>query len=435
MIITKRLMGKAIATWLGPTGDAARRTFTELRQRVTKAPKRLELYFDITDAWSYLTAQATSRLLEAYPVDFAFHTITPPASDVAPQVAMREKHAVRDAQQLADYWDLEFPGKKEADSGSVRDVGTVLIRDRPAKDQLRCALELGNALWSHDKKTLAKLLGTWGTESHNSVPPILNSNYADLRKAGHYNGAMLSYGGQWYWGVDRLAYLEAELARDLGCDVAHVVSPRPESDRGPKPLAEKPGPLSCELWFSFRSPYSYLALEQIEAILAPYDIPLVLRPILPMVTRGMQMPSVKRMYIVRDSKREADRLDIPFGELCDPLGTGVENCVAIAHWANERGKLLAFAKSAMRGIWAEARDVAEYVDLRFIVERAELPWAEAREALGNPAALKWASANATDLAVFGLWGVPSLKVGDLVVWGQDRLPLLADRLRRHQISA
>ena len=435
MIITKRLMGKAIATWLGPTGDAARRAVTELRQRVTKAPKRLELYFDITDAWSYLAAQVASRLIDAYPVEFEFHVVTPPASDVDPAPGLRQKHAVRDAQQLVEYWDLDFPGKKEADAGSVREVGTVLIRNRPAKDQLRAALELGHALWTNDKKGLAKLLGAWGTESHGAVLPALNSNYLELRKAGHYMGAMLSYGGEWYWGVDRLAYLEAELARDLGSDVAHVVSPRPESDRGHKPISEKPGPLQCDLWFSFRSPYSYLGLEQIEAILAPYQIPLVLRPILPMVTRGMPLPSVKRMYIVRDAKREADRLGIPFGELCDPLGTGVDNCIALAHWAHERGKLLPFAKSAMRGIWAEARDVSEYVDLRYIVERAELPWAEAREALANPAAIKWATANATDLAVYGLWGVPSLRVGELVVWGQDRLPLLADRLRRSQLLA
>ncbi len=290
-------------------------------------------------------------------------------------------------------------------------------------------------MWVNDKKQLAKLLGTWGTESHGAVLPALNSTYLELRKAGHYNSAMLQYGGEWYWGVDRLSYLEAQLARDLGCDVAHVLSPRPESDRGPKPLSEKPGELQCELWFSFRSPYSYLALEQIEAILAPYGIPLVLRPILPMVTRGLPVPTVKQMYIVRDTKREADRLGIPFGEICDPLGNGVDNCLALAHWANQRGKLLPFAKSAMRGIWAEARDVTEYVDLRDIVERADLPWEEAREALGNPASLKWAQANATDLAVFGLWGVPSLRVGDLVVWGQDRLPLLADRLRRNQLNA
>lgn len=435
MIIAKRLKGKAIATWLGPTGDAARRAVQRVKQRIANAPPRLELYFEIADPWSYLTAQAVSRLVAAYPVDLALHVVTPPASDVDPAPAMRVNHAVRDAQHLAAYWDVDFAGKREADSGMVRDIGTALVRERPAAEQLRAALELTGAMWAGDRKQLAALLGAWGTEAHGSVAPILNTAYAELRKAGHYQGAMISYGGAWYWGLDRLPFLEEALAQDLGRSVAGVVSPRPEAARGPRKLSDKP--LTCELWFSFRSPYSYLALEQIEAVLAPHQVPLVLRPIAPMVARGLAVPQVKRLYIVRDAKRCADRLGIPFGELCDPLGAGVDNCLAIAHWALRRGPAdaLAFARSAMRGIWAEARDVSAYVDLRAVVERAGLPWDEARAALDDPEAAKAAQANAADLAVIGLWGVPSLRVGDFVAWGQDRLPLLADRLRRHALAA
>jgi 2-hydroxychromene-2-carboxylate isomerase len=284
-------------------------------------------------------------------------------------------------------------------------------------------------MWAGDKKQLAQLLGKWGTESSMRVPPILNANYEALRKAGHYQGGMLAYGGEWYWGVDRLRYLEEALAKDTGKPVANVVAPRGET--GPLALSDKP--LTCEMWFSFRSPYSYLALEQIESVLG--RVPLQLRPVLPMVQRGAQLPGVKRMYIVRDAKREADRLGIAFGEICDPLGSGVDNCIAVAHWAHQRGELLAFAKSAMRGIWAEARDMAEYVDLRHVVERAGLPWTEAKAALGNgEAATKWATGNAADLAVIGLWGVPSFRCGDFVAWGQDRVPLLAERLRRHALA-
>jgi 2-hydroxychromene-2-carboxylate isomerase len=432
MIIAKRLKGKAIATWLGPTGDAARRALTRARQRITNAPSRLDFYFDIADPMSYLTAQAVARLIETYHVELAFHVITPPASDVDPAPVFRTKHAVRDAELIAQYWNVEFPAHKEADGGMVRDVGTALIRARPGVEQLRAALELGAALWTTDKKKLGTLLLKLGNESSGQVLPILNSNYAELRKAGHYQGAMLHYGGTWYWGIDRLPYLEAALAADLGTTAAPVVAPRPEAERGPLKLSDKP--LTCELWFSFRSPYSYLALERIEAILAPYGVPLELKPIMPMVMRGQALPSVKRMYIVHDVKREADRLGIPFGELCDPLGKGIDHCLAIAHWAAARGQLMAFARSAMRGIWAEALDVAEYVDLRHIVERAGLPWDEARAAIGDPQAMKTAQAHATELAVFSLWGVPSLRCGELVAWGQDRLPLLADRLRRHALA-
>ncbi len=103
MIIAKRLKGKAIATWLGPTGDAARRALTRARQRITNAPRRLDFYFDIADPMSYLTAQAVARLVAAYPVELAVHVITPPASDVDPAPDLRPRHAVRDARLVAEY--------------------------------------------------------------------------------------------------------------------------------------------------------------------------------------------------------------------------------------------------------------------------------------------------------------------------------------------
>ena len=447
MIIAKRLKGKAIATWLGPTGDAARRALARARERIGQAPPdRLEFYFDIADPMSYLTAQAVARLVEAYPVDLGFHVITPPASDVDPAPILRARHAVRDAQHVAAYWNVEFPARKEADPGMLRDVGTALIRERPGKDQLAAAIELCEALWTWDKKKLATLLLKYGTESSNSIAPILNSNYAELRKAGHYQGAMLCYGGTWYWGVDRMPFLEAQLAKDFP-PAPPVIEMRPEAERGALALwdevasagsgpAAGPGAkaLTCELWFSFRSPYSYLALEQIEAILSPYGVPLVLKPIAPMVARNLPVPQVKRMYIVRDAKRCADRLGIPFGELCDPLGKGIDHCLAIAHWAASRGQLMAFARSALRGIWAEALDVSAYVDLRHIVERAGLPWTEVSAALNDPEAAKAAQVYTNELAVYHLWGVPSLRCGDFIAWGQDRLPLLADRLRRHALA-
>ena len=429
MIIAKRLKGKAISAWLGGPGDAVRRAVADVRGRIAQAPRRLELYLDIVDPWSYLTAQAVARLLEAYPVDLEVHIVTPPASDVDPAPVLRAKHALKDAQELAAYWDLEFPGRKEADGGMVRDIGSTMIKTRPAREQLAAFLETTGALWANDRKKLVELLGRLGTEAHGSVLPILNTAYGELRKAGHYQGAMIQYGGEWYWSIDRLPYLEAALARDTGADVAGVVTPRPDSDRQPEKLSDKP--LQLEMWFSFRSPYSYLALEQIEDIVAPHRIPLALKQVAPMVARGLPVPSIKRMYIVRDAKREADRLGIPFGEICDPLGKGVDHCLAVAHFAQAQGKAVEFARSALRGIWSEARDMAEYVDLRYVTERAGLSWDEARAALGDTAAAKTAADNAAELDAAGMWGVPSFRVGSFITWGQDRLPILADRLRRH----
>ena len=432
MIIAKRLKGKAIATWLGPTGEAARRALTRARQRISQAPSRLEFYYDIADPMSYLTAQAVARLTAAYPVELGFHLVTPPASDVDPAPQLRTRHAVRDAEQVAEYWNLEFPAHKEADPGMVREVGTAMIRARSGAEQLQAAIELGGAMWSWDRKRLGALLLSYGTESSGSILPITNANYAELRKAGHYQAAALRYQDTWYVGIDRLPYLEAVLAAERGTRAAPVLAVRPDAERGPLKLSDKP--LTCELWFSFRSPDSYLALEQIEQVLAPYGVPLQLKPIASPVARA-PMPTVQQLYAIRDAKRQADRIGVAFGELCDPAGKGVEHCLAIAHWVAGRGQAMAFARSAMRGIWAEALDAAEYVDLRQIVERAGLPWAEASAALGDPAAAKAALAYAAELAVFHLWDTPSIRCGDFIAWGTDRLPLLADRLRRHALAA
>ena len=102
-VILKR-RGKAIAAWLGPTGDAARRAF----HRVRGTSRTLDFYFDIGDPWSYLAAQAVERLVAAYPVELAVHVISPPASDVDPAPELRARHAVRDAQQLAEELSQRF---------------------------------------------------------------------------------------------------------------------------------------------------------------------------------------------------------------------------------------------------------------------------------------------------------------------------------------
>lgn len=441
MLVAKRIKGKAIAALLSPLGQKALAT-------LSRAPSEAALTyaFDLEDPWSYLGAQVLARLVEHYQVPCSLLPISRPALDVVPAGGLRDAYAVRDAQELAAYYDLEFPGKKTADPGLALRAASGLVRELPARDRLAAALELAKGVWSGDGKLIAATLGRTGAESTMSVPPRLAAGYAELRKRGHYQGGMLCYRGTWYGAVDRVDALERMLARDTERPVAGVVRVRPESERGPLRLAtDKNRPtLQLEVWFSFRSPYSYLALEQLEQALAGSSIPVVLRPIAPMVERGHTLIAAKRNYLLQDAKRQADRLGVPFGEVCDPLGKGIEACLAISHHllrhaaSAEEGyrALLAFARSAMRGIWSEARDVGQYVDLRAVCERAGLAWAEAARwvAAEREAGAKLAATNAADLTAIGLWGVPAFRVGDLWLWGQDRLPILTDRLRRHALA-
>ena len=183
---------------------------------------------------------------------------------------------------------------------------------------------------------------------------------------------MLAYGGEWYWGIDRLPYLEAALAtrlRQAGRARRHA-APR---DRSRSALALSEKPLTCEMWFSFRSPYSYIALEQIERCSRRTTCRSCCGPCCRWSRAACRCRTIKRMYIVRDAKREADRLGHPVRrDVRSARRRRRQLHRARALGRRNAARCCAFAKSAMRGIWAEARDMAEYVDLRYVVERAEL---------------------------------------------------------------
>src|ERR1700720_4619755 len=74
--------------------------------------------------------------------------------------------------------------------------------------------------------------------------------------------------------------------------------------------------LSVDLFFSFRSPYSYLALPKTLKLIADYDATVNLRPVYPLAVRvpgffKRASPQFAR-YVVLDSRRVAQRENIPF---------------------------------------------------------------------------------------------------------------------------
>ena len=74
--------------------------------------------------------------------------------------------------------------------------------------------------------------------------------------------------------------------------------------------------LSVDLYYSFRSPYSYLALPKTMKLVADHDAVVNLRPVYPLAVREPGFfkrtnPKFAR-YVVLDSWRVAQRENIPF---------------------------------------------------------------------------------------------------------------------------
>jgi 2-hydroxychromene-2-carboxylate isomerase len=238
---------------------------------------------------------------------------------------------------------------------------------------------------------------------------------------------MLYYGGEWYWGLDRLHHLERRL-QQLGAarpGVVDLMFP-PGDDWSAAPQGVQSA--SIDFFFSLRSPYSAIVAPRVFALGRNSGSRVRLRYVLPMVMRGLPVPRSKRAYIARDAAREAFVRAIPFGRMNDPVGRPTERGLALMPLAERLGRGEDYVTSFMHGIWAQGLDAGSDRGLKTIAERAGLPWEQAQEALKDEAWRAPAEANRLALLDLGLWGVPSFRVRDTAVWGQDRLWALQDAL-------
>jgi 2-hydroxychromene-2-carboxylate isomerase len=184
-----------------------------------------------------------------------------------------------------------------------------------------------------------------------------------------------------------------------------------------------------DFFFSFRSPYSYLAAPRAFALPERYDVDVAFRGVIPMAMRGQSVPREKGLHTLRDVKRESLRLGMPFGRLHDPIGPGAIRCLLVAQHAVDVQRERDFVLEASRGIWAEAADVATDAGLRPICERAGLDWDDCAAALDDADLRARVDADTWALGELGHWGVPLFVFDDELFWGQDRIEDLEIALR------
>ncbi|MCW2959005.1 MAG: hypothetical protein JWP18_1808 [Solirubrobacterales bacterium] len=188
-------------------------------------------------------------------------------------------------------------------------------------------------------------------------------------------------------------------------------------------------PERLDFFFSFRSPYSYLAAPRAFALPERFDVDVVFRGVIPMAMRGQAVPRSKRLHTLRDTKREALRLGMPFGRVHDPIGEGATRCLLVAAHAADEGRVREFVLAAGRAIWAEAVDVATDEGLRGVCEAAGLDWAGCAAALTDPGLRARVDGDTEAVAALGHWGVPILDFRGEPFWGQDRIEDLEAALR------
>ena len=197
--------------------------------------------------------------------------------------------------------------------------------------------------------------------------------------------------------------------------------------------------LAYDLYWSFRSPYSYLVMPRLIEFERDYDVRANVRPVYPIAVRidgffknanPLWLP-----YLVRDVARTAEMLRMPFAPpRPDPivmnLATGevakeqpyITRLTRLGVAAAERGRGLAFLREISAVIWGGTTDWHLGDHLARAAERASLDLAELERAIDAEADRHEAVIVENEAAQkrAGHWGVPLMVFEGEPFFGQDR---------------
>ena len=211
--------------------------------------------------------------------------------------------------------------------------------------------------------------------------------------------------------------------------------------------------LIADIFWSFRSPYSYLATRRYRALSEEYDLTLNLRPVYPLAIREPDFfershPNWLR-YTFTDMFRVAQFHGVPFGPpRPDPIVQDVRTrkiadeqpyifrLTRLGQAATRRGKSLAFCDEVSRLIWGGAENWHEGDHLAGAAMRAGLDLAELdAEAISDAEALdSEIAANQAALEAAGHWGVPTLVFDGEPFFGQDRIDMALWRMEQKGLT-
>lgn len=412
----------------------------ELVRRLRGRPHQIDFFHQVDDPYSDLALQAIRALDDRYEVEFRFHLVSQTDRMHAPEPEMLLDHARRDCGWVAPHYGLDFP--TDATCPAAEDVERVqrmlagLTQDSRFLDVAR---EAGRALWQRDARGLARLTEVIPQQTTEATQRQLEAGNALREKRRHYSGAMFWYAGEWYWGVDRLHHLERRLIRLGVAKSGRTADVQPRFDRPPLDpgTLQNDGTLTLDIFPSLRSPYTSFIFSRSVRLASDVGIPVEIRPVMPMVMRGVPAPAAKGLYIILDAIREAEFLGEPFGNMYDPIGRPVERGFSLWPFAKQQGRGAEFLAEFLRAAFALGEPTGGDADLERILARAGLSFDDARRDLDGDAWREELEANRRLMYdELGLWGVPSYRLRgpadepDLCVWGQDRLWLVAAEMRR-----
>jgi 2-hydroxychromene-2-carboxylate isomerase len=192
-----------------------------------------------------------------------------------------------------------------------------------------------------------------------------------------------------------------------------------------------------ELFYDFRSPYSYLAFTQLRDM----DVEIALRPmqILKVMEKVGNVPTTitcaaKGRYARNDLARWAQRYGIKLNpsNMRDNDGDACSRAVLAAA---SPGEAAAITLALYRACWSEGKTLASTDDVLSAIAAAGLDPVAVGARINDPAVIAQLEANTNEAAERGVFGSPTMFVGDTLFFGNDRLDFVREELARLEDAA
>ena len=208
-----------------------------------------------------------------------------------------------------------------------------------------------------------------------------------------------------------------------------------------------------DLFWSFRSPYSYLATKRLIEVVETFDVQCNVRPVYPIAVRipgfFKEVNPMWPPYLFKDTVRIAEMeglayqwpspdpvvMDIASGEVPEDQPY-IHRLTRLGVLAAETGNGLAFLDEVSRVIWTGTKDWHKGSHLAEASERAGFNLAEMDAEIEAHPEKYDAIIEANEAAQKdgGHWGVPLMVYEDEPFFGQDRIPHLVFKLEKSGVA-
>ena len=190
---------------------------------------------------------------------------------------------------------------------------------------------------------------------------------------------------------------------------------------------------SIDLYFDYGSPFAYFLSERLSKLAPGWGVSIDWKPIdlhkLSNFEERMPYSDKKRQYVVLDAVRSAEFHGIPV-QMPNPFPVRSGLALRTALAAQESDLFAALHPLLFRAAWAEQKDIGDTDVLRDCIRRAGREAGDLLDRANSDAIEKRLQALTREAEDRGVFGVPTMFLGNEPFWGNDRLEMLEWRLRQ-----